>query len=135
MKRLEIKEVTGSKGGKVLDFVVSGRSLLMELEGRDIFLTPRLWSETLPVTVELRDLLLLEMPGDMPSGGVALYVCSMCGDFGCGVVSVKINREEDTIVWSDFGRENDYDAEYYPIERLGPFRFREAEYRQTLLNG
>ena len=81
MKRLEIKEVAGRKSGKVLDFVVSGRSLLKDLERRDIHLAPRLWTETLPVPIELRDLLLIEKPGDMPSGGVALYVCSMCGDF------------------------------------------------------
>ena len=67
--------------------------MLKEIERRGHDRIPRLGSELLPIDSETRDFLLLERNGDTPSGRVALYVCPLCGDYGCGVVSVKVTRD------------------------------------------
>lgn len=133
MKAMDIGWTQSKRRGKCLDFFVSGRSLLQEIERRGYDLVPRLGTELLPVDMETRELLSLKCAGDTPSGRVALYVCPECGDYGCGVVSAKIARDGSDIVWSEFGYENDYDGNFLPIEKLGPFRFNEAEYRHALM--
>src|SRR5262245_21851009 len=107
MKILEIKWVFDRRRGKRLDFVVSGRSLYKELRRRGYDVVPRLGSNLVPVDSTTRRLLLLEKAGDMASGRVALYVCPLCGDLGCGAVSVRITRENTDIVWSEFEWESD----------------------------
>ena len=62
-----------------------------------------------------------------------MYVCPLCRDYGCGVVSVKITRDGTDIFWSEFGSENNYDDKFFPIEKLGPIRFNEEKYRHTLM--
>jgi hypothetical protein len=133
MKTLEIRWAQSKRRGKCLDFFVSGRSLLKEIERRGHDHVPRLGSDLLPIDSETRDLLLLECNGDTPSGRVALYVCPECGDHGCGVVSVKVTREGTDILWSEFGFENNWGDEFFLMEKLGPFRFNEEKYRHTLM--
>jgi hypothetical protein len=132
MKTLEINWFFSKRRGKRLDFFVSGKSLLKEIERRGYDLVPRLGSDLLPIDSVTRDLLLLEMAGDTPSGRVALYICPECGDIGCGVVSVKISRDRSDIVWSDLVWENNYDNNLVTLEKLGPFRFNEEDYRSIL---
>lgn len=128
MKKLKLEFVSDLKRGRFLDFVVSGRSLLKEFRHRGYDVAPRI-----PLASETRELLLLEKEADMPNGRVAIYVCPQCGDLGCGAVSVKIVREGADIIWDQFGWENDYDGEFWPFEKIGPFRFDEAEYRIAIL--
>ena len=78
--------------------------------------------------------MLLERRGDLPSGRVSLYICPECGDLGCGAVSVALEPDGEDIIWKEFGHENDYDESFILIERLGPFRFRLADYRQAILS-
>ena len=104
----------------------------MERHGYELL--PRLGGDIVPVDMEVRSLLFCEFAGDTPSGRVALHICPECGDFGCGVVSVKIRKDGDTVEWSEFGYENDYDGEFFPIERLGPFRFDWNEYSESLIS-
>ena len=132
MKILEIKWVFDRRRGKRLDFVVSGRSLYKELRRRGYDVVPRLGSNLVPVDSTTRRLLLLEKAGDMASGRVALYVCPLCGDLGCGAVSVRITRENTDIVWSEFEWESDCEDHFLAIENLGPFRFRGTEYRHAI---
>ena len=67
----------------------------MEQHGYDLL--PRLGGDIVPVDMEVRSLLFCEFAGDTPSGRVALHICPECGDFGCGVVSVKIRKDSDTV--------------------------------------
>ena len=133
MKTLELRWVFERRRGERLDFVVSGRSLYKEFRRRGYDVVPRLGSKLVPVDGDIRDLLLLEKKGDTPTGRVALYFCPLCGDLGCGVVSVKLTRENAYILWSEFAWETDCNDHFQPIEKLGPYRFREAEYRQAIL--
>lgn len=39
------------------------------------------------------------------SGHVPLYVCSLCGDFACGAVTVRVTELDDCFRWSEFSWE------------------------------
>ena len=132
MKNLEITWAYSKRRGKCLDFFVSGKSLLKEIERRGRDLVPRLGTSLLPIESSLRDMLLLHSTADSPSGRVVLYVCSECGDFGCGVVSVKVNREGSDFVWSSFVYENDGENKAIELEKIGPFRFSADNYLSAL---
>ena len=41
-------------------------------------------------------------PGDVTPDRIPLYVCSHCGDYGCGVTSVTIEVKADMVRWLDF---------------------------------
>jgi hypothetical protein len=133
MKTLELRRVFDRTRGERLDFVVSGRSLYKEFRRRGYDVVPRLGRNLVLVDVETRDLLLLEKKGDTASGRVALYLCPLCGDLGCGAISVKITRENSDILWSEFAWETDCSDHFQSIEKLGPYRFREADYRRAIL--
>jgi len=132
MKKLSLGKVRTRTRGECLDFLISGKSILLELERRGMDFVPRLGTDLVPTDVETRSTLLVETDGDTPSGRVALYVCPECGDYGCGVVSAKIERDGDTVVWSEFGQENNYDDEFHPLARIGPYRFEWNDYRQAV---
>jgi hypothetical protein len=62
-----------------------------------------------------------------------LFVCPECGDLGCGAITVAISAHGDTITWSDFRYENNYDATITTrYADVGPFRFDAAAYRNAL---
>lgn len=134
MKVLSLDIVSGRRG-PCRDFVVSGRSLLHEVERRGFDLVPRLGSGLVPVDQGIRAALLLEAPGDTVSGRVGLYVCPLCGDFGCGLISTKVERRGEDFIWSDFARETNF-ADDAPeiLQKMGPFLFDGANYR-AVING
>jgi len=133
MKTLAIEKVQSCRHYGTMDFVISGRSLLKEIERREYDYIPRLGSDFSPTDIGLREELLLEKTGYLSSGRVALYICK-CGDYECGVISTKIFREGNHIIWSDFGYENECDKEFLLFDRIGPFRFEEKKYRQIVLD-
>ena len=102
------------------------------IEKRGFDMVPRLGSALQPTDTATRALLLLETTGDMPSGRVALYVCSECGGYGCGVVSVKISSDGWSFTWHDFVWETDYDDNVVSLEKLGPFEFACEQYREAI---
>jgi hypothetical protein len=132
MKKLTIEEVRGGRGA-CLDFVVEDRPLLHMVEARGFDLVPRTGTPRTPIDLETRVLLLLEAPGDTVSGRVGLYVCPLCRDYGCGVVSARISRVGDDYVWSDFVYETNLPAdEPVSLENVGPFRFDGESYRRKV---
>jgi hypothetical protein len=50
--------------------------------------------------------LLLKMPSELTSGRVPLYVCPCCSDLGCGTIAVRVVRDSDSYVWTDFAVED-----------------------------
>ncbi|HIP77519.1 MAG TPA: hypothetical protein EYH07_03530 [Kiloniellaceae bacterium] len=134
MKTLQLKWVLrhGNAQHSFLDFVVSGRSLYGELRRRgDDYVSCLGWLAD-PQDDHARARLLLERPGDLPSGRVALYICPQCGDLGCGTVSVAVVRDDDGFVWQDFGYESDNGEAFTPLERLGPYRFEAEAYEDAI---
>jgi hypothetical protein len=70
----------------------------------------------------------------LPNGRVPIYVCSLCWDIGCGVVSAEVQRTATTVVWRDFGWEDSFEHSElpYPV-RGGPFVFDRTEYEAEML--
>jgi hypothetical protein len=79
--------------------------------------------------------LLLTEKADLPNNRRSLFICSECGDLGCGAITAAVVKERDTITWKDFGYENNYEdavlLEKY--KSLGPFTFKTEQYEGTLL--
>src|SRR5829696_1033621 len=46
--------------------------------------------------------LLGEHPPQLSDGRVLIYVCSECGDLGCGAVSMVVERNDAHVIWRDF---------------------------------
>lgn len=78
--------------------------------------------------------LLLKEPADLPNDRRTLYVCPECGDLGCGVVSLVVERAGDRIIWRDFGYENGYEGMIHAegFEGVGPFTFGRAGYEEAI---
>ena len=88
-----------------LDFFVNGAKLADILRIGD-FISPLGWLSPRS-DLHFRRMLLRKCPSDLQSGRVPLFVCPECADYGCGVGTVRITREGTSIVWSDFGWEQD----------------------------
>lgn len=114
-----------------LDFVVDGRPLSELIDGDVISCLG--WLDPVENAAAVRRLL-LEEPADLPNGRRTLYVCPECADIGCGVVSLVVERGGETIVWRDFGYENNYEpgVRKEGYEGVGPFAFDRAEYERAL---
>src|SRR5258708_34764022 len=87
-------------------------------------------------TLNAVDRLLLKSEADFPNDRRSLFVCSECGDLGCGAITVSIKRTDDSVVWSDFGYQNNYEAGVFrdDYQDVGPFAFEFQQYESTLLN-
>jgi hypothetical protein len=99
-----------------LDFVVDGESLGDQLA--PVLGCASLPADYVPVLVldwpmgfpaEDYGRLVGELPAPLPDGRVPLYICAECGDLGCGGITAVIERSADTVVWRDFGYQNDYE--------------------------
>ena len=78
--------------------------------------------------------LLLRAPPELASGRVPLYICAECADLACGCVSVRVARDGDVVVWSDFddAGSRDLTAEPAPWPAPSSFRFDAEAYRLLL---
>jgi hypothetical protein len=125
------------KTGRVFaDFLVDGASLSTIVRQKADLISVLGWgSEDLQRAA--RDRLLLKAPPDLPSGRYALYVCPECGDLGCGAVSAIIERVGDTVVWRDFGYENNYQEglDRRGLEPLNEYRFPWSSYEEAIRAG
>lgn len=118
-----------------LDFVIDGESLWEKVgRPRDTVSVICFEYPREEIVRALSRLLLIEkavIPGDRRS----LFICSECGDIGCGAVTAFVFREAQSLVWKDFGFENDYEENIRLDEykHIGPFSFGWKEYEATLL--
>ena len=88
-------------------------------------------------TLNAADRLLLKSEADLPNNRRSLFVCAECGDLGCGAITVSIKRAANSLVWFDFGYENNYEAGVWrdDYKDVGPFEFEFHDYESALLNG
>ena len=128
---LELKrEKCWQTNREYFDFFVNGTSLGKFFnEGVDIGCLG--WGPPEHEKLIIGQLLLNEIP-EPESGRVPIYVCSECGDLGCGAVTVRIEEKEGNFIWSDFAYENNYEGtvELYPS--VGPFYFNKISYSAIL---
>lgn len=76
--------------------------------------------------------LLGEHPADqLDDGRVPLYVCSACGDTGCGAIGMRLERTATTVTWRDFRSEtgpNGPADDPLVVVPGGPFVFDRAQH-------
>jgi len=63
----------------------------------------------------------------LPEGRIPLYVCSCCGDFGCGVASVVLTVSLEFVEWSEFSPYENTTLAEVPL-----LRFERRAYETTL---
>ena len=120
-----------------LDFVVNGQSLWQAVAKRTDTVTVLCAEFTPAETVKAVNRLLLTEPAQVPNDRRCIYVCPECGDVGCGAITAAVTKEGDSIVWKEFGHENNYGPEVHleKYAHVGPFVFDAVEYERTLREG
>lgn len=112
------------------DFYVSGIRLLDLLCWHDAdFIAPLGWGPVEVQQLTIAELLCCQKPSQS-NGRCQLYICPECADFGCGAVTVRVEREGDFIVWRDFAFENGYEGPQ--LYDLKPLHFDATVYEHTL---
>ena len=128
----------GGHGGDpraFLDFHVNNQSLFRLFKERGFDVISCLgWG---PASEQAKAVgrLLVRESADLPGDRRSLYICHIDGDIGCGAVTLKIDRADDTITWKSFGFENNYDKQSLDLDTLsdiGPFEFESRHYESML---
>jgi hypothetical protein len=118
-----------------LDFVVDGQSLWEALGERHDMVSIVCAEHSADETAKVIGRLLLNEKADLPNDRRSFFVCSECGDLGCGAVSAVVERRGETITWKAFGYENTYEDKILldAYCTVGPFTFDAMAYERTLL--
>jgi hypothetical protein len=120
-----------------LDFLIDGHSLWEQLKKPDMVsaLCSEYATQSLDESVKAVNRLLLLEKADHPSGRRTLFICSECGDLGCGAITSAILRDGGTFIWKDFGLQNNYDDNIAltAYQGVGPFVFDAATYERALV--
>jgi hypothetical protein len=83
-----------------LDFVVDGQSLWEALAKRHDMVSVLCVEYAEKDTANAISRLLLSEKADFPNGRRSFFVCSECGDLGCGAITALVEREGETITIS-----------------------------------
>jgi hypothetical protein len=117
-----------------LDFVLDGQSLTERMRYDLVSVLCEEWA------LEEREKsvarLLLEGAADFLDGRRSLYVCAECGDIGCGAVSIVVEQSGRTVLWRDFGYQNNYEPQIHGehLKPIGPFEFDLDDYKSKLMS-
>jgi hypothetical protein len=117
-----------------LDFVIDGHSLAETARYDLVSVLCKEWvSEQREKSVRR---LLGEEAADFADDRRSLLVCAECGDIGCGAVSVIVDFSDETVLWRDFGYQNNYEPEIHGehLKNLGPFEFNLSDYKNRLIH-
>jgi hypothetical protein len=60
-------------------------------------------------TIKAANRLLLTETADLSADRSSSFICSECGDIGCGAITALVVRDGHSIVWKTFGYENNYE--------------------------
>lgn len=116
------------------DFVINGQSLWKEV-GKPKDMVSVLCSEyAREETIKAANRLLLTEDAVIPDDRRSLFICSECGDIGCGAVTALVVRESSSIVWKHLGYENNYEenVQFDDYRQTGPYTFEFARYERAL---
>lgn len=118
-----------------LDFVVDGESLWEKVGSERDAVSVICFEYIYEETVKAISRLLLTEKAVIPGDRRSLFICSECGDIGCGAVTAFVEREGQWIVWKDFGYENDYEENNRLDEyrHIGAYRFEWTRYESAFL--
>jgi hypothetical protein len=107
-----------------LDFVVDGESLWEALRERHGMVSILCAEYSADETAKAVGRLILNEKADLPNDRRSLFVCSECGDLGCGAITAVVERQGETITWKAFGYENTYEDKILldAYKTVGPFQ-------------
>lgn len=128
------KNGTTKADREYIDFIVSGQSLgqLFGLPDFDLIGTFGCSENKEYENRHVDEFLGLEQP-ELITGRTCLYVCPECGEIGCGAITAKIELTDETVIWKDFGYENNYsEPDLTNYVEIGPFVFDSVEYSKTI---
>jgi len=117
-----------------LDFVVDGKSLWEALGERHDMVSILCSEYSSDETAKAVGRLLLNGNADLSNDRHSLFVCSECGDLGCGAITAVVERQGEKITWKAFGYENTYEDKIFldTYSTVGPFTFDATTYEHTL---
>lgn len=130
-KGSEIKLIEKTKSQRrFLDYVVSGTSLSHILNVSNLDLVGSLgWGLNPQHELDSLNEFLGRATMEPVKKRIPLYVCAECGDLGCGAITVRMERENECVVWKDFGFENGIDElNVGEFKHIGPFYFEKNQY-------
>jgi len=143
-------------GGRVserysVDFLVNGRSLFLATQADKLdlcggFLVAGNDTRIKDINRQVAEQFLFERPtwvqeiNRTPERRVMLFVCSECGDLGCGAITVEIALDGDLVVWSRFGHQymswqvtdGTWCDDFESYKSVGPFRFDWDAYKAVI---
>ena len=73
-----------------IDFLVNGESLFRLLGADEMDMCGRFSSDTPEINAESEKVFTGDAPPDLENGRVLLFVCSECGDIGCGCGPTRV---------------------------------------------
>lgn len=119
-----------------LDYLIDSHSLWEQLKKPDMVsvLCYEYAAKSHDESVKAVNRLLLLEKADHPNDRRTLFICSECGDLGCGAITSLILREGSAFIWKDFGVQNNYDDNIAltVYEGVGPFIFDAATYQHVI---
>ncbi|WP_416294515.1 oxidoreductase [Paenibacillus illinoisensis] len=117
----------GNKNTTFADLIIDGKSLYQMLKRHD--LVPALGWGTEENQRQMIQYFLLKEPHDYLYYRYPILVCPLCGDEECGYISVKVDRDDDVVIWKDFMLEH----KNQPLN-IGPFYFMWENYERAIQN-
>jgi hypothetical protein len=122
---------------RAIDFVINGVPLWETLQLDKYDLSGCIgWSLQSQRSIQE---LIGNIESELHSKRVQFYICPECGDIGCGAITAAVSRENNTLTWSNFAFENDFDPETDPdigyrtsFPFVGPFQFDPQQVEQVL---
>jgi hypothetical protein len=104
-----------------LDFVINGQSLssIAADAGLGELVTPfnRPWLESVPTDIDR--FLGRQIHPELAASRIAILVCAVCGDLGCGAVTAHLAVTDTTVIWSEWAIE-DARTQAQPVNAFGP---------------
>ncbi|MDP9701497.1 oxidoreductase [Paenibacillus polysaccharolyticus] len=119
-------EQDGNKNTEFADIIIDGRSVFYRMRKKHNLVPCLGWGSD-EYQLLLLDYFLLRKPHEFMYYRYPILVCPGCGDEECGYVSVKIDREDDIVIWKEFML-NDQKLQ------VGPFYFEWENYEHAILN-
>jgi len=129
MKPIKFKVRRHTSGG--YEYIVGGTPLSERIEKHERLNMARV--PALGIVSGSKERLTLNAAPDLCYGATALYVCGMCGGYDGGSIGAKIERQGDTIFWTDIGVYHDFEEwEPSPFRKVTRFAFNWDQYRKEL---
>jgi hypothetical protein len=118
-----------------LDFVIDGQSLWERIAKPRDLISVICFEYRREETAKALGRLLLVDEAVIPGERRAIFICSECGDLGCGALTAVVAREEPFIIWRDFGFQNDYEESisFDGYRTVGPYKFDFEHYKSVLV--